>query len=147
MFRILRILAALRRREDGIAGIEFALLAPFLIGVFVAIIDLGMAAYTKREAQAAAQAGVQFALIGGWEPVEIEAAVAASSTLDSPAISVEKLFACATASGLSYVSEGAGCAGGTAGTYVRITVTPSFTPILPFEGLGVGAVAAVVRIE
>lgn len=147
MRRILRFLAAFRRRDEGIAGIEFGLLAPILLAIVVAIVDLGMAAYVKREAQAAAQAGVQYALIEGWEPAAIEAVVAASSTLDSPAIGVERVFACATATGLFYVSEGAGCTGGSAGTYVRVTVTPVFTPIMPFEGLGVGAVAAIVRID
>lgn len=147
MCRILRFLAALRRRDDGIAGIEFGLLAPILLTIVVGIVDFGMAAYVKREAQAAAQAGVQFALIEGWEPTAIEAVVAASSTLDAPAIWVEKVFACAGATGLVFVSEGAGCAGGPAGTYVRVTVQADFTPMLPLEGLSVGAVAAVVRID
>jgi len=141
-------LIPLLRREEGVAGIEFALLAPMLIGVFFALIDLSMAAYVKREAQAAAQAGAQYAMISGWERVEIETAVLTSARLNAPEILVERLYACPISTGLSFVNQGTACgAGGSAGTYVRVTVTPSYSPILPFEGLAVGPAMAVVRIE
>lgn len=136
------------RREEGVAGIEFALLAPLLIGLFFALVDFSMAAYIKREAHAAAQAGVQYAMISGWEQEEIEAAVLISARLNAPEVLVERVYACPISTGLSFVNKGTDCSsGGTAGTYVRVTVTPSYTPILPFEGLSVGPAMAVVRIE
>jgi len=135
-------------REEGIAGMEFALLAPFLIGVFFALIDLSMAAYIRREAQAAAQAGVQYAMISGWEQEEIEVATLMSARLKEPEVLVERVYACPITAGLSFVAKGSACTGGgTAGTYVRVTVTPDYAPILPFEGLSVGSAQAVVRIE
>ena len=57
------------------------------------------------------------------------------------------LLACAAADNLTYVAEGSSCGSGTAGTYVRITVDPHFSPILPMEGLGVAPAVAIVRIE
>lgn len=144
----LRILSRLGRRSDGVAGMEFALLAPLLTATFFAVVDLGTAAYIRREAQAAAQAGVQYAMISGWEQAEIEAAALASASLESPTVLAERLYACPASDGLSFVSKGSGCSGGgTAGTYVRVTVTPVYTPILPIEALSVGPASAVVRIE
>jgi Flp pilus assembly protein TadG len=138
----------LLRRDDGVAGMEFALLAPILVSVLFALIDLSMAAYTRREAQAAAQAGVQYAMISGWEEDEIEAAVLVSARLASPTVVAERLYGCALSSGLSFVAKGTNCTGGgVAGTYVRVSVTPSYEPILPFDGLSVGTTSAVVRIE
>jgi Flp pilus assembly protein TadG len=133
--------------ERGAAGIEFALIAPILIALVIAIIDLGMATYAKREAHAAAQAAAQFSLIAGWEPDAIESAAANSSALAAPLITVERVWACASAGALSFVAEGSSCSGGAAGTYVRVTVDPQFTPILPMDGLAVGPAVAVVRIE
>lgn len=136
------------RREDGIAGMEFALLAPLLISLFFGLIDISMAAYIRREAQAAAQAGVQFAIISGWEQADIEAAVYASARLQDPDVSVERVYGCPISTGISFVAQGTACTGGgSAGTYVRVTVTPDYEPILPFEGLSVGSATAVVRIK
>lgn len=147
MFSSASVLKCLRRCQNGVAGIEFALLSPILVALVFGIIDLGSATYVKREAQAAAQAGAQFALIAGWEPADIQTAAANSSTLTAPTIQVEQVWACAAADTLTFVAEGSSCSGGTAGTYVRITVDPHFTPILPLEGLGVAPAVAIVRIE
>lgn len=138
-----RRLAADRR---GVAGIEFALIAPLLMALVIGIVDLGRATYVKREAHAAAQAGAQFSLIAGWEPDDIEAAVVNSSGLASAAITVERVWACAGAS-LTFVSQGSSCGAGTAGTYVRITVDPDYTPLLPLRALDVAPAVALVRIE
>lgn len=147
MFDLAAVLKRAGRCQRGVAGIEFALLSPILVALVFGIIDLGSATYVKREAQAAAQAGAQFALIAGWEPADIQAAVANSSTLTDPTIRVEQVWACAAADNLTYVAEGSSCGSGTAGTYVRITVDPHFSPILPMEGLGVAPAVAIVRIE
>ncbi len=147
MFELAAVFRRARRCQRGVAGIEFALLSPILVTLLLGVIDLGSATYIKREAQAAAQAGVQFSLIAGWKPTEIEAAVVGSSTLEAPIITVEKVFACAQATSLSFVSQGSSCGSGSAGTYVRVTVDPQYTPILPMAGLDVGPAVAIVRIE
>lgn len=141
--RAWRRLAADRR---GVAGIEFALIAPLLMALVIGILDLGRATYVKREAHAAAQAGAQYSLIAGWEPAAIEAAVVASSGLASAVVTVERVWACA-GTALTFVAEGSSCSGGAAGTYVRITVDPDYRPLLPLRALDVAPAVALVRIE
>jgi len=135
------------RDDSGVAAIEFALVAPLLIALVMAIIDIGMATYAKREAHAAAQAGAQFSLIAGWEPADIEAVAAGSSTLAAPLITVERVWACSQPTGLSFVAEGSSCGSGGAGTYVRVTVDPQFSSILPVHIVAVAPAVAIMRIK
>ena len=132
--------------QRGVAGTEFALVAPLLLALVIGIVDLGRATYVQRQAQAAAQAGAQFSLIAGWEPAEIEAAVLASSTLVEPAVWVERVWACAGTT-LTFVAQGSACGGGAAGTYVRVTVDPVYSPLLPVSALDIAPAVALVRIE
>jgi len=135
------------RGDSGVAALEFALVAPLLVVLVMAVIDIGMATYAKREAHAAAQAGAQFSLIAGWEPANIEAAAAGSSTLAAPLITVERVWACTQSTGLAFVAEGSSCGSGAAGTFVRVTVDPQFSSILPVHIVAVAPAVAIMRIK
>lgn len=62
--------AVRRLRNDcrANAAVEFALMAPFLLGMLVPIADLGTYIYKSMQLQLAAQAGAEYAARHDWDP-------------------------------------------------------------------------------
>lgn len=62
--------AARRLRGDrrGAAAVEFAMIAPFLLGLLLPIADLGTYVYDSMQLQLAAQAGAEYAARHDWDP-------------------------------------------------------------------------------
>src|SRR5260370_2968803 len=80
--RLGRLARALRRlgiARSGAAAPEFALLAPFLLGLMVPLADLGAYIYDYMEIQLAAQAGGEYAARHGWDPTGIQNAILAAA--------------------------------------------------------------------
>jgi Flp pilus assembly protein TadG len=69
------------RRKSGNAAIEFALIAPILAAMLVAMTDLGVAIYEKMQIRAAADAGVQYAVAKGWNSTAIQNAVTSATSM------------------------------------------------------------------
>lgn len=65
----------LRNNRRGNAAVEFALMAPFLLGLFVPFADLGAYIYKSMQLQLAAQAGAEYAARHDWDPNGILAAM------------------------------------------------------------------------
>lgn len=70
-----RAVRRLRNNRRGNAAVEFALMAPFLLGLFVPLADLGAYIYKSMELQLAAQAGAEYAARHDWDPNGILAAM------------------------------------------------------------------------
>ena len=51
-----------RRRNSGIAALEFALIAPAFVVAFAGVVDIGNALYTWMRLEAALAAGTNYAL-------------------------------------------------------------------------------------
>jgi Flp pilus assembly protein TadG len=62
--------AAQRLRGDrrGAAAVEFAMVAPFLLGLLLPIADVGAYVYTSMQLQLASQAGAEYAARHDWDP-------------------------------------------------------------------------------
>ena len=73
--RLAGALRRLSRSRRGAAAVEFALLAPFLLGLMVPLGDMGAYVYDNMEIQLAAQAGGEYAARHGWDPTGIENAI------------------------------------------------------------------------
>jgi Flp pilus assembly protein TadG len=133
-------LRKLCRAEDGIAAVEFGLLAPMLLLIVAASIDLGLAYSAQMKVQQAAQAGAQYALLHGFDSTKITAAVTAATTLSvnaSPAATQR----CGCLSGSTVTLSGTPpclvtCGNGlTPGTYVTVNAQASYTPLVPYATL------------
>ncbi len=74
-----RTLRRLRDARSGAAAVEFALVAPFLLGLMVPLADLGAYIYDYMEIQLAAQAGGEYAARHGWDPTGIQNAILAAA--------------------------------------------------------------------
>ena len=65
LMSISRLLAKVRRDKRGTSAIEFALIAPVLAGVVVALADINTMGMGSANMQTAVRAGAQYAMAGG----------------------------------------------------------------------------------
>ncbi|WP_207536578.1 TadE/TadG family type IV pilus assembly protein [Sabulicella rubraurantiaca] len=117
------------RCRKGVAAIEFAFVAPILALVLMGVMDLGSALQQKQRLTAAAQAGAAYALTHPADSTGIQAAVnrllggwsGVTVTVPAPV--------CECPGVVGPVNCDTVCLTGRQ-TYVSITLTRSFTPLL-----------------
>lgn len=127
--------AALHCRR-GTAAVEFALLAPLLIGILAAFTDFGIGAYRHMQVVDAAEAGAQFAVRQGYNGAAIQTAAAGATSLPSISTSSAQFCGCPSGTALDAVGCGTTCpGGGAAGDYVTVSVQTQYAPLLPYPGI------------
>lgn len=143
----------LLRCTKGNAALEMGIVFPIFVTLIVGISQYGLAIFQIMEVGYAAQAGANYAMKNGFNVSGIETAVIQATALpnvsaNSPAPSQ----ACGCASpttGISSATCGTTCPGtgaGSAGTYVTVSASAAYSPVLP--GIPSPIVAkAVVRIQ
>jgi Flp pilus assembly protein TadG len=118
----------------GIAAVEFALVAPFLIATAVGLTDIGFGLYRAMQVDDAAHAGMRYALVHGYDATAISAQVAAVdgfTVAASPA--PERYCGCPSSSGVAQASCDTFCPdGSTTGTYVSVTASATYVPPISF---------------
>jgi Flp pilus assembly protein TadG len=136
LIRVARLLGD----ASGAAAVELALVAPFIVGIIVPMADLGIGAYDKMQVQDAAEAGVQYVLVNGYNETDIEnAAQSATSLGTNVAVSVtpSNTCYCVSSGTLSSAGCGSSCSdGSTAANYVGVTASYTYTPLFTYAGLG-----------
>jgi len=124
------------RNRSGIGAVEFAIVAPLLILMFVAMADLGLGIYCNVQVASAAQYGAQYALVNGYNTSAIRSGVTNSSSLNPLTVTPVSFCGCPGANGV--VPQG-GCGlcsdGSTPGTFARVSVTHTYTTLIPYPGL------------
>lgn len=129
---------SLRRFIDhrkGAAAIEFAVVAAMLLLLMVGAADYGMGFYRKMQVQNAAQAGAQYAMLRGFSPSSIMAAVTnATSFSEVTATPAPSQFCgCPTSIGVAIAACDSTCAGGlVAGTYVTVSAQGTYNTLLSY---------------
>jgi Flp pilus assembly protein TadG len=73
--RVMRTMRHCLAGKRGNAAVEFALIAPVLLGLLVPIADYGLYIYDQMQLQLAAQAGTEYAAKVGWVPDGIKNAI------------------------------------------------------------------------
>src|SRR5438477_8583921 len=128
---------AAAREKSGVAAIEFAVIVPVLLLLFVCITDLGLGVYQNMQVGIAAQYGAQYALVNGYDSNAIVSAVKNSSDL---ALGVTATTFCGCAGGGTGVIQAGTCKancndGSATGSYARVTVTHTYSTLLPYPWL------------
>ena len=80
LMNISRLLAKIRRDKRGTSAIEFALIAPVLCGVVVALADVNAMGMGAANMQTAVRAGAQYAMSGGTDAVTAQSKADAAWT-------------------------------------------------------------------
>lgn len=120
----------------GTAVLEFVMAAPVMIMLLAAVADLGLAMRTKLRLANGVASAAQYAVLSGSGASSgtLSAIVKAASTLGGATASVSgPACGCPTGAPRSITAATCGSTcpnGGTAGTYVTITGTASYTPVL-----------------
>jgi Flp pilus assembly protein TadG len=140
-----RVLAQARRlalasldNDEGLSGIEFAIIAPVLILSFIATADFGLAIYAKMQVENAAQAGTEYASRNGYTSSSISSAVTSATNLSGLAASPAptEFCGCPSTSGVTTATCGTNCASGAfAGTYVSASAQATYSTIISYPGI------------
>jgi Flp pilus assembly protein TadG len=140
--------------RGGAAGIEFALALPTLTLFVIGMVDLGCAAYQQMEVAAAADAGAMYAIRNGAGnlPGVTAAATSATPMTLSPAPTAIVRYACVSGNALNFVATSTtSCGEGvTAATYVQVSASAPYTPLITWSGLATPATLSaqtLVRIQ
>lgn len=120
----------------GVAAVEFGLMIPLFGLMLISVADIGMSVHRKMQVEQAAQVGVQYAMVHGFDASAISAAVVSAS--DATAItatpSPTKFCGCVSGSSISTVTCGSTCPGGArAGTYTTVSAQASYSTILDYR--------------
>lgn len=133
---------ARRGRTRGQTLTEFALVVPILLLLFMAVLDLGRAAYSLNTVADAARNGVREAIVNqDCSAIATRArSVAGAVDLSASAAVQVTIWRSPTPSGASET-----CAGGLAGDYgigylAEVRVNATFTPITPIIGSFIGPI-------
>ena len=119
----------------GVAAIEFALLAPLLILLLIAIIEIGLASYQAMEVQNAAEAGALYAVRHGFDQEGIETAIDNATNLSGLISDPEptSFCGCPEMDGVNAIGCDFVCPSGDApGEYVKIHTSFEHETILPY---------------
>ena len=130
---------ALRTDERGAALVEFAIAVPILVMLVIGLIQFGLGIYAQSQVTSAAQSGVRYALVKGFDSQAIGAAVTSSAPNLSLAASPAPTQICGCVVNNAVVSVSCSpsttCAGGgTPRNYVNVTAAATYTPTIRLPG-------------
>jgi len=130
-------LASLRNDDRGVTAIEFAMIAPILIGMAISIYDLGSGVYFDTQLSNGAQSGAYYAVEYGYSLAGVTGAVENASRLAGVAVSSGQFCGCPQGSGaVIQVACTSTCTDGlVAGKFVQVSASKDYRPLLPYPGL------------
>ncbi|HEX3652186.1 MAG TPA: TadE/TadG family type IV pilus assembly protein [Rhizomicrobium sp.] len=134
--RSLGLLMQARRDTSGVTAIEFAMIAPILIGIAIAVIDLGLGVYTDTQLANAAHSGASYAVQYSYDSNAMATAAQASTNLKNVNVTTAQFCGCPTDTGVTTASCGSTCSDGlTAGTFAQVTASKQYTTLLSYPGI------------
>ncbi|HVE02473.1 MAG TPA: TadE/TadG family type IV pilus assembly protein [Rhizomicrobium sp.] len=126
------------RDRSGLAGIEFAFIAPVLALMFIMTVDLGLGVYTKMEVEAAVQAGAEYASLNGYNSSAITSAVSNATNVSGLSVTPapNQFCGCPSHTGVTTATCGSTCASGdAAGSYVNVGAQATYSTILTYPSI------------
>ena len=130
------VLSQLWKDTTGVTAVEFAIIAPVMVLMFICMADLGIGVYTDMQVNNAAQYGTEYALAKGYDSTAISSAVRSSTSLSSANVSPTQFCGCPSGSGIVSNSCNATCSDGSkSGTFVQVAVSDTYVTMLSYPGL------------
>lgn len=129
-------LGGLRRDRRGVTAVEFAIIAPIMVGMFVSVVDLGLGLYTQVQVANAAQAGAAYAMQKGYNSDAMTTVAQSSTRLTGLTVATTQFCGCPSATGVTTTACTASCSDGlTAGTFAQVNVSKVYSTLLAYPGL------------
>jgi len=126
----------IRQDERGVTAVEFAIIGPILVGMFVSIVDLGLGLYNQVQLANAAQAAADYAMQKGYNSDAMTTVAKAATRLTGVTVTNSQFCGCPSSSGVTTTTCGSSCGDGlTAGTFAQITATKDYSTLLQYPGL------------
>lgn len=135
--RLRRLLAVVRRlipASDGNSVVEFALIAPVLLGLAAGATDIGMQTYAAISVDGAARSGMQMLATNPGDTAGAESAALAATSLDPAKLTVNVTQSCQCSDGTSLSCSGT-CATGDVERSYLVQVSTTYTRLFPMPGL------------
>ena len=140
------MIRAVARDRRGVAALELALVAPVLLAMFGSLTDFTLALSDRMRIAGAVAGGAQYAfnqgqlLAGSQQSVsatDVQSKVQGGTNLAGLAVAVTgPTLYCVASAALTAGRAGTKCASGSLpGTYVIITASYHYTPMLPFYSM------------
>lgn len=122
----------------GAAAVEFAIIAPALVLMMIPTVDFSLGIHRRMQVQNAAQAGLQYAALHGFNASAITSAVTSATSFSgisaSPAPS--QFCGCASSTAITTIACSSTCSGGlTPGSYVTVSAQATYNTLLPYPGI------------
>jgi Flp pilus assembly protein TadG len=121
--------------DSGAAAIEFGVLVPVLALIGTAVVDIGLGISRKIQVEDAAQAGIQYVIMHGYDTNGISSAVTSATgnsqiTASPPPV---QYCGCPTSTAIGTVSCGTICPNSApAGTYVTVAAQSTYRTTLNY---------------
>lgn len=125
-----RWLRALRHCRRGTSAVEFGMIAPAMVLLFAGMVDLAGAMQQTVRLESAARAGAQYAMGFPEDTAGIIAATTAAVGGGGTVTVVPAYCACPGGSTTAVACEGTPCSGEPSATYVEVSVTRPYAPII-----------------
>jgi Flp pilus assembly protein TadG len=128
--------SSLQRDQRGVTAIEFAVIAPIMIGMFISIADLGLGLYTQVQLANAAQAGAAYAMQKGYNGDTMRTVAQASTRLTSVTVATSQFCGCPSTTGVTVTTCASSCGDGlTAGTFAQVIASKAYSTLLSYPGI------------
>jgi Flp pilus assembly protein TadG len=125
-----------RRNQAGTAAIEFGLAVPLLALLLMGIAELGFGMYQALQVSYAAEAGLLYAAVNGWNASGIANAAASATSLPGLTVTPSQFCGCPRPSGITAVSCNGSCGAEPASQYIQIGVSLPRRSLIVNSGLG-----------
>jgi Flp pilus assembly protein TadG len=129
-------LLRLWKDRTGVTAVEFAIIAPVMVLMFICMADLGIGVYTDMQVNNAAQYGTEYALAKGYDSSAISSAVRTSTSLSGVNVTPTQFCGCPSSGSIVSNSCSATCSDGSkSGTFVQVAVSDTYATMLRYPGL------------
>jgi len=133
----------LLRCHQGVAAIEFALIAPVILVMMIGATDYGLAAINKITLTSAVRSGVQIVLGGNTNTATIRQAVVDASSLGLALSNVSTAQFCECADGTTLTCGGTCGDGSKTRYFLQITADHLYQPVLLQTPIALSATSTV----
>ena len=121
--------------NHGVAAVEFAVIMPGLILMFIVTADVALGTYSKMRVHDAAQFGAEYAVAHGFNSASIAKAVLSNSNVAGLSVtpSPYEECGCAASTGIESIDCSLPCSDGSSpGLYVNVTTRATYKTTLPY---------------